>query len=120
MLSAMLASVLRVRAHNADTASENQIHDDRVAASYGFRGGLVPGVTVYGYMTAPLAERLGPAWLERGGIAVRFSAPFYQDEIVVVRFGEGDPLEIRAEREDGTVCATASVTLTPAGPAFVD
>jgi len=115
-----LRKEIRVRAHNSDTESENRIHDDRVAATYGFRGGLVPGVTVYGYMTAPVMEGLGPVWMERGGIAVRFLAPFYEGDVVVIRPGEGDPLEIRAEREDGTLCATATATLDPKGPAFLE
>ena len=42
----------RVVARNDAEASENRIHDDRVAAEYGFRGGLVPGVTVYAYLLA--------------------------------------------------------------------
>jgi len=35
-------------------ASANKIHDDTVAQQYGFRGGLVPGVSVYASMTYPL------------------------------------------------------------------
>ena len=35
-----------VRAHNAATESENRIHADDVAQQYGFKGGLVPRVTV--------------------------------------------------------------------------
>ena len=35
-----------LRASNEATESENKIHDDTVAAQYGFRGGLVPGVSV--------------------------------------------------------------------------
>ena len=46
-----------VRAHNASIHSENKIHEDTVAKQYGFRGGLVPGVTVHAYMTRPFAER---------------------------------------------------------------
>ena len=40
-----------VKARNTSTSSENKIHDDAVAKTYGFRGGLVPGVTVYAYLT---------------------------------------------------------------------
>jgi len=36
----------RVKARNTSTSSENKIHDDAVARAYGFRGGLVPGVTL--------------------------------------------------------------------------
>jgi len=43
-------------AFNTATASANKIHDDTVAASLGFRGGLVPGVDVYAYLCHPPAS----------------------------------------------------------------
>src|SRR5256886_7527398 len=48
--------VYRVTAKNTSTG-DNKIHDDVTARRYGFRGALVPGVTVYAYMTQPLAAR---------------------------------------------------------------
>jgi len=54
-------TVYRVRAHNAATESENKIHHDDVAQRHGFRGGLVPGVTVYAYMTHPVVALFGRA-----------------------------------------------------------
>jgi acyl dehydratase len=110
------ARVWRVRAHNTAADSENQIHDDRVAAAYGFRGGLVPGVTVYGYMTPAVVHALGRAWLERGAVAVRFLAPFYEDDIVVTRYVSGNTLAVTAEREDGSVCASATAWNADPGP----
>ncbi len=98
----------RVWAHNSATDSENRIHDDRIAAAYGFRGGLVPGVTMYGYMIPPVLERLGPRWLECGGIAVRFHAPCYEGDMVVARC---DGSEVKAVQEDGTLYASGTVTL---------
>jgi len=73
-----------LRAVNTAADAENRIHDDRVAAEFGFRGGLVPGVTVYGYMAAPVIEYFGPAWLERGAMDVRFHRPIYHDDEVRV------------------------------------
>src|SRR5580700_10392335 len=99
---AVVAMGLLVRAVNTAADSENQIHDDRVAAAYGFRGGLVPGVTVYGYMTPAAVYGLGRVWLERGAISVRFLAPFYQGDTVVTRYIAGEGLSITAEREDGS------------------
>jgi hypothetical protein len=98
----------RVRAANTAADSENKIHDDRVAAAYGFRGGLVPGVTVYGYMTVPIVDST-PAWLERGWMHVRFLEPVYDGEEIVVRAeaNEDGSMDITAERDDGTVCAKA-------------
>ena len=105
----------RVRARNTAADSENKIHDDATAATFGFRGGLVPGVAVYAYMTVPLVERFGLGWLERGSMQVKFHQPFYDGEEVLVRAetDESEPINIAitAEREDSTVCATALATV---------
>jgi acyl dehydratase len=106
----------RVRACNTAVESENKIHDDSVAAGYGFRGGLVPGVTVYAYMTVPIVDRFGLDWLERGSMQVKFHQPFYDGEAVIVRAEvneSADPVNvsITASREDGIACATALATV---------
>ncbi|MFY9609073.1 MAG: MaoC family dehydratase [Blastocatellia bacterium] len=109
-------STYRVRARNTSVDSENKIHDDAVAASYGFRGALVPGITVYAYMTVPLVERFGLAWLERGSMQVKFHQPFYAGEEVIVNArvdADSEPIKVSvtAGRSDGTVCATALATI---------
>lgn len=106
----------RVRARNTSATSDNKIHEDETAARYGFRGGLVPGVTVYAYMTVPLVARFSDGWLERGSMQVKFHQPFYEGEEVIVRAevdGDSDPIKVavRAEREDGTACATGLATI---------
>jgi hypothetical protein len=101
-------SVFHVRAHNTATESENKIHDDRVASAYGFRGGLVPGVTMYGYLIPAVLERLGPRWLECGGIAVRFHAPCYEGETVVASC---DGAQVNANHEDGSLYASGVVAI---------
>jgi hypothetical protein len=108
--------IYRVRARNTSENSDNKIHDDSVAASYGFRGGLVPGVTVYAYMTVPLVERFGLDWLARGSMQVKFHQPFYDGDDVIAKAeidSSADPIKIAitAEREDGVVCATALATV---------
>jgi acyl dehydratase len=70
----------RVIARNPATESENRIHADEVARKYGFKGGLVPGVTIYAYACAPILEALGDEWLEKGSASMRFSAPCYDGE----------------------------------------
>ena len=60
-----------VRAFNQAAASENKIHDDTVAQRFGFRGALVPGVTVFAYMAHQPVARWGRAWLERGAADCR-------------------------------------------------
>jgi hypothetical protein len=104
-------SIFRVRAHNTAPDSENRIHDDRVAAAYGFRGGLVPGVTVYGYMVPPILEQLGRGWMERGGIQVKFVAPCYEGVTLITRC---DGSTVTAEQEDGSLCASGVVTMSAA------
>jgi hypothetical protein len=107
--------IYRVRAQNIAAESDNKIHDDQVAATYGFRGGLVPGVTVYGYMTAPIVE-MAPEWSERGSMRLRLIEPFYDGEEVLVRAECGDDgsIAVTAEREDGTVCARGTASIRDA------
>ena len=72
------AAPYQVRARNGAAASENKIHDNDVARQYGFAGGLVPGVTIYGYMTRPALDWFGAEWLSRGTMSARFVRPFYE------------------------------------------
>lgn len=74
----------RIRAFNNEKDSSNRIHDDAYARRYGFRGGLVPGVSVYAYMSRSLVEFVGKDWLERGSAEVRFVHPIYEGEEVQV------------------------------------
>ena len=64
-------------AYNQATESENPIHSDEVAKRYGFRGGLVPGVTVYAYLVQPAVIAWGLDWLERGSATATFRKPLY-------------------------------------------
>ena len=86
-----------VRAVNTAVDSGNRIHDDSVAAEYGFRGGLVPGVTVYGYMASAVIEHFGPRWLQSGAMDVRFFEPFYEGEQVAVSITEEQQGRMKVE-----------------------
>ena len=55
----------QVRTHNASTQSENRMHSDDVARTFGFKGGLVPGVTVFSHMTQPMVAQQGEACIRR-------------------------------------------------------
>jgi acyl dehydratase len=107
----------RVSAAETDEAFENKIHEDGVARAYGFRGGLVPGVVVYAWMTRPVVEVLGPDWLERGGFSARFSKPIYYGEAATVeatvseRSADHLAIEALARDRSGEVCARATFTL---------
>jgi acyl dehydratase len=73
-----------VKTHNASTQSENRMHSDDVARSFGFRGGLVPGVAVFAHMTHPLVERFGLDWLAHGEAEVTFAKPAYEGEFLTI------------------------------------
>jgi hypothetical protein len=105
----------RIRAVNTAADSENKIHDDGVAARYGFRGGLVPGVTVYGYMTIPALEYFGEEWLEHGAMKVRFKEPVYEGEEVIIetRVLETGVIEISLEAGRATGLAWMEAGGTP-------
>jgi len=107
--------IYRVRAQNVAAESDNKIHDDQVAATYGFRGGLVPGVTIYGYMTASVVE-MATEWLERGSTQLRLIEPFYDGEEVIVQAEAGDDgsIAVTAERADGTICARGTASIRDA------
>ena len=100
---------------------ENKIHEDRLAREFGFRGGLVPGVTVYAWMTHSIVAALGPAWLDHGTFSVRFAKPVYFDEPIAVRASvaantkDEITIQARALNEEGDLCATATMGL-PRGP----
>jgi acyl dehydratase len=108
-------------------AVENKIHEPEGARALGFRGGLVPGVTVYAWMTHPVVAALGPAWLERGAFRARFASPVYFDEPIVIHAAvtrstsETVEIETRAVNGAGEICATATCSLAPdAAPAAPD
>src|SRR5256712_9728873 len=111
--------VYRVTAKNTSTG-ENKIHDDATARRHGFRGALVPGVTVYAYMTQPLAIAFGPAWLRRGTASVRFVKPVLDGEevivsgVVTVRDATGVTATLTASTAATPECATLTATI-PAG-----
>ena len=79
-----MAKALCIKAVNTAQDSENRIHDDAVAAEYGFAGGLVPGVTIYGYMASAAIDHFGFDWLGRGAMDVRFFSPFLGGEEVAI------------------------------------
>ena len=103
-----------VEAYNTATESTNKIHDDEVARAYGFRGGLVPGVDVYAYLTHVPAERWGLDWLARGSITARFAKPVYDGQLVsVTASDDDDALDLAVVDSGGDLCATARATWEP-------
>ncbi len=107
-----------VVAYNQATDSENKIHDDTVARKYGFRGGLVPGVTVYAYMVQPAIVAWGLDWLSRGAASVVLRRPVYDGGRVRVECKADEPTAYRGDVVDaeGTTCATGRVWLPDSLP----
>src|SRR5262245_32834237 len=102
-------STYRVQAHNSAHDSENKIHDDTVARSYGFTGALVPGVDVYAYMMHLPVARWGREFLERGAAECKFTSPVYDGESVEVTGGDDQgAIEVRSQ---GKLCASGSAWL---------
>jgi len=99
------ANVLAV---NPAVESDNRIHADDVARRYGFRGGLVPGVTVHAYLARLPAARWGRAWVERGTMTVRLLKPVYEGDVIALAMDDGGALE--AVNADGVVCAAGTTT----------
>jgi len=107
-------------AFNQVPESENRIHGDEIARAYGFRGGLVPGVSVSACLLHPAAVAWGRDWLERGHAHVVVSSPLYDGErfrVEVVRASDADYEARLVVDARETLCATAEVTLPAAAPA---
>ncbi len=108
----------QVEAFNTAKDSENKIHDDAVAQRFGFTGGLVPGVDVYGYIAHLPVARWGRAWLEHGTAECRFFKPVYDGDIATLTetpcSDDGIAIEVESQ---GIRCATGSAWLPAAVPA---
>jgi hypothetical protein len=104
-------------AHNDAAASANKIHDDIVARQYGFRGGLVPGISVYAYMTYPLVHSCGAAWLTQGTARVQFAKPIYEGDQVTVTGAVSAVAEseirfdLASTNTEGVACGVGTATL---------
>ncbi len=114
----MGAVTVTVEAYNTATDSTNRMHDDSVAQTYGFRGGLVPGVDVWAYMTQPCLDRWGAPFLSASTMEARFVSPVYDGELVEVRLDDDGSLTVTGR--DGTVRATGRAALDELLPPVVD
>lgn len=109
----------QVRTYNASHVSENRIHSDDVARQFGFKGALVPGVTVFAHMTQPLVARYGEAWLARGTAEVRFDKPAYDGELLTIKStnnADGSHA-LTCVNEQGDALAQMRATLPAMAPA---
>ena len=102
-------------AFNPATESTNQIHSDAMAKAYGYRGGLVPGVVVSGYLMNPAVMAWGKDWLGRGEAKVIVAKPLYDGLNFEVQLSEVTDESYQAQLIDaeGTLCASAEISLNP-------
>jgi hypothetical protein len=114
-----LPATFSADAFNQVPESENRIHADDVARAFGFRGGLVPGVTVSAYLLHPAAAAWGHAWVARGNAHVVVHAPVYDGERFRVEVENASESAYAARLIDprGVICATAEVSLPAEAPA---
>jgi hypothetical protein len=100
-------------AFNQVPDSQNQIHGDKVAQAYGFKGGLVPGVTVSAYLIHPAVTTFGLEYLTRGSAHVRVNSPLYDGEEFSVGIVDQNDTSYSAHllRSDGTPLAEATVDI---------
>jgi hypothetical protein len=112
----------RVTAHNTGASSDNKIHDDTVARRFGFRGALVPGTTVYAYMTRAIIGVFGMEWLARGQASLRLLKPVYDADEVIVRAAATAErtLEVTAANSSDEACATVRASIPSGAVPVVD
>jgi hypothetical protein len=113
----------RVRAIKSSGDTCNLICDDAHARRHGYKAGLVPGVSIYAYMSRSLVEFLGKNWLEHGFAEVAFHHPAYEGEEIRVAgqlssvTKEGTLcIEFRAENPQGMACGTGVARLPAHAP----
>ena len=106
---------IKIVGNNYAEDHDNKIHSDEVAAQFGFRGGLVPGVGVYAYLTYPVVEAMEVEWLRRGAMSAKFLKPIYHGEEVTVKgiIKSPEPVCLNLELFDagGNLCAVGEATL---------
>lgn len=111
-------------ARNSAHASDNKIHSDEEARRFGYRAALVPGVTLYAYMTRLVVPYFGADWLARGAATIACLRPIYAGDHITCtatlrREDGGEVLDLACTRDDGTIGATATAWI-PTEPGLMD
>ena len=100
--------VWSAKALNTAPNSENQIHGDDMAKEFGFKGGLVPGVTVSAYLLHPIIEKWGLDWLEKGWAKCKITSPLYDRENFSVYLNEISENKILSNLKNSNQVVTAN------------
>lgn len=103
-------------AHNTAAASSNKTHDDAGARELGYRAALVPGITVYAYLTELAVAAWGDDWLTRGGASLTLPRPVFEGEELLCSATPSTERDgalelVAAGAEDGVARARARVWL---------
>ena len=96
------------KAFNTAPNSENQIHREDMAKEFGFKGGLVPGVTVSAYLLHPIIEKWGLDWLEKGWAKCKITSPLYDKENFSVHLNEISENKILSNLKNSNQVVTAN------------
>ncbi len=104
----------RATAFNPATTSPNQIHSDEMAKAYGFKGGLVPGVTISSYLMHPAAVAWGDDWLNLGQADIKIHKPLYDgmDFEVLVNSITDDQAQVELKDSEGILNASGNLKLS--------
>jgi hypothetical protein len=112
----------RIRAARIGGDTANLICEDAHARRHGYRAGLVPGVTLYAYMSRSLVEFMGIDWLQRGSVDLTLHQPVHDGEELrvcghVASIGKEGAVcvECRTENPQGIICSTG-VARVPSAP----
>ena len=100
-------------AKNFAQNSENQIHSNDVAVQYGFRGGLVPGVTSFAYVIEAVIDTFGLSWCDSGRLNMRLLQPIYEDDTVTASCTEAGIVSLLDSTGNECVEGRASTTPVP-------
>lgn len=108
----------QAQAFNQSEDSSNQIHSDEMAKAYGFKGGLVPGVTVSAYLLHPAVEAWGTDWLNHGSAKAVVENPLYDgyDFSVDITTSEDTSYQAILTDQSGTQNASGMVQLNTDAP----
>ena len=101
---------------NTAPDSINEIHGDKLAKEFGFKGGLVPGVTISAYLLHPVIEKWGGEWLNNGFAKCMITSPLYDKEKFEVISEEVSEEKILTtlNKSDQTISANAETALAKA------
>lgn len=91
---------------NSAAESKGSIHDDEKARAMGYKGGLVPGVTVLGYMSRLMQETFGARWQSGSTFDGRLRRPVYEGVDVTI---EGTVVAAPTAANENTVTVELKV-----------